>query len=60
MDYFPKWKYHATSTAVIVQNEAEEVALGDEWGNSPAEFATDKVQADSEDKPRRGRPRKQE
>ena len=35
---FPKWKYHATESARIVHNPAEEAALGDGWVNSPAEL----------------------
>ena len=35
---YPKWKYHAEIEARIVQSEAEEKALGSDWGNSPADF----------------------
>lgn len=37
----PKWKYHATKEAVIVQDADEEAALGDEWQDAP-------IDADSE------------
>lgn len=33
--YFPKWLYHKTETAMIVQDEAEQKALGKEWHESP-------------------------
>ena len=36
---YPAWRYHATKPAVIVQNEAESDALGDEWADTPAVFA---------------------
>lgn len=32
---FPKWKYHAMEIPVIVQNEAEEKALGPGWADAP-------------------------
>jgi len=35
---YPKWKYHATKPAVIVADQAAEKALGEGWGESPAEF----------------------
>lgn len=35
---FPKWKYHSTKDALIVQDEEQEKALGSGWGESPAEF----------------------
>ena len=28
---YPKWKYHVTEPAVIVQNEQDEADLGPEW-----------------------------
>ncbi len=37
MDY-PKFKYHATKAARIVNDDAEEQELGAEWKDSPAEF----------------------
>lgn len=33
---FPKFKYHATSEPVIVQDPEEEAALGSAWADSPA------------------------
>jgi hypothetical protein len=36
---YPAWRYHPTKPAVIVQNEAESDALGDEWADTPAAFA---------------------
>lgn len=35
---FPKWKYHRTKDAVIVNDKAEELALGPEWEATPAAF----------------------
>jgi hypothetical protein len=35
---YPAWRYHAIKPAVIVQNEAESDALGDEWADTPAAF----------------------
>jgi hypothetical protein len=35
---FPKWKYHAKLDAVVVNDPAEEMALGDGWEDSPAAF----------------------
>jgi hypothetical protein len=35
---YPSWRYHSTKPAVIVQNEAESDALGDEWADTPAAF----------------------
>ena len=32
---FPKWKYHATEMARLVQDTGEEAALGDGWGDAP-------------------------
>ena len=31
---YPKYKYHATEPPREVRNEAEEAALGPEWGNT--------------------------
>jgi hypothetical protein len=35
---FPKWKYHPTLNARIVQNAEEEKALGKGWCNTPNDF----------------------
>jgi hypothetical protein len=35
---YPKWKYHASKEPTIVNSEADEKALGNDWGESPAEF----------------------
>lgn len=35
---YPKFKYHATKAARIVNDDAEEQELGSEWKDSPAEF----------------------
>ena len=34
---YPTWRYHKTETAVIVQDEAEDKALGKGWSDHPAE-----------------------
>lgn len=33
----PKWKYHATEQAVVVDDDDSEQALGDGWFDTPAE-----------------------
>lgn len=38
---FPKWLYHATEEPVIVNDPAEEAALGGGWADTPAAFAGD-------------------
>ena len=35
---YPAWRYHPTKAALIVQNEVESDALGDEWADTPAAF----------------------
>lgn len=40
MQTFPKWKYHATNPAQVVDDEVAEEALGTDWFDTPAE-ATD-------------------
>lgn len=37
---FPKWKYHASKEAVIVESKEAESALGDEWVDSPADVVS--------------------
>ena len=32
---YPKWKYHATEMARMVNDASEEAALGEGWGDSP-------------------------
>lgn len=32
---FPKWKYHPTLAAVVVESQREESDLGDEWADTP-------------------------
>lgn len=36
---FPHWKYHAVKGQRLVNNEAEEAALGPDWYESPADAA---------------------
>ena len=38
MIHFPKWKYHKTKKAVVVNSAEEEEALGSGWADSPAAF----------------------
>lgn len=33
--HYPKWMYHATEPARLVQNAADHDALGDEWAEEP-------------------------
>ena len=35
---FPSWRYHATEQPRIVNDEAEDKALGKGWADSPAKF----------------------
>lgn len=37
MQTHPKWKYHASLSAVMVDDEAAEEALGEGWFDTPAE-----------------------
>lgn len=36
MQEYPRWKYHQTESAVIVQDADEDKALGKAWHNDPA------------------------
>jgi len=36
---YPRWKYHRSKPAVIVESAQEEIALGSGWADSPAAFA---------------------
>lgn len=36
MQEYPRWKYHQTEPAVIVQDADEDKALGKAWHNDPA------------------------
>lgn len=38
MQRYPKWKFHRTERAKVVQNEEEDKALGPDWAESPADF----------------------
>lgn len=35
MDAYPKWKYHDTEPACVVDDEEAELALGDGWRDTP-------------------------
>lgn len=41
---YPKWLYHKTEPAKIVQNEAEETKLGIGWADTPAAFEQSPVE----------------
>lgn len=45
---YPKWKYHATKAPEVVGSEEEEKALGEGWGESPAEFESKPVKNEKE------------
>ncbi len=57
---YPKWKYHAALAAVVVQDEAADKALGDEWAETPAAFAEQSEDDAANTSKPRGRPRKME
>jgi hypothetical protein len=43
---YPKWMYHATLPACVVQDPIEQEELGDDWAETPAAFiaaVTDEV-----------------
>lgn len=35
---YPKWMYHATKPACVVNDPIEHEELGDDWAESPAAF----------------------
>lgn len=37
--HYPKWLYHRTEAARLVQDPDEQTALGEEWAETPAAFA---------------------
>lgn len=36
--YYPRWKYHRSEPAVIVETPEAEAKLGAEWSDTPAAF----------------------
>jgi hypothetical protein len=42
---YPKWRYHATEAARIVNDPLEEAQLGEGWGDAPVEAAAPAVEA---------------
>src|SRR6185295_20156862 len=48
MSQYPKWKYHATEQALIVDDLDAEEALGEGWFDTPAE-ASESALDDSND-----------
>lgn len=47
---YPKWKYHESGRAVVVQSRDGEVALGPGWGDSPAgPFGTEETVAKTQE-----------
>lgn len=38
MKHYPKWKYHKTEAAKVVENHHQEEELGPEWKDSPKDF----------------------
>lgn len=47
MQEFPKWKYHRSNPACVVDDRKHEISLGDEWEDTPAAFENDPANADS-------------
>ncbi len=37
--HYPKWLYHRTEAAQLVQDPDEQTALGADWAETPAAFA---------------------
>lgn len=52
---YPKWKYHSTKPACVVHNAKEELRLGEEWMDSPAEPVADGEEAYRPSPKRKGR-----
>lgn len=58
---FPKWKYHAFNASKIIHTVQDEIAMGDEWKNSPALISAAPIPASKEppdEVKKRGRPAK--
>jgi hypothetical protein len=49
MQEFPKWMYHRTEPARIVDDPIEQDALGPDWAETPAAFDVPKVPVVVED-----------
>jgi hypothetical protein len=49
MTEFPKWKYHASEKALIVDDQAAEEALGLGWFDTPAEALDAAAAVDTDD-----------
>lgn len=45
---YPKWKYHASKPALIVEDELAEESLGMGWHDTPADAAADVQATDDE------------
>lgn len=45
---YPKWKYHASKPALIVDDELSEENLGLDWHDTPAEAAANVQASDDE------------
>ncbi len=52
MQEFPKWMYHRTEAARIVDDPAEQEALGADWAETPAAFDAP-VEVEEADEPKR-------
>ena len=53
---FPKFIYHKTESAKIVQSKVDQDACGDEWAESPAffeEIASPEIEEQKEKAPRK-------
>ena len=52
---FPKWKYHRTEPAVIVDNPQAEADLGEGWADSPAVFEPEPGKSKRPEKPQKAK-----
>lgn len=53
--HYPKWRYHRTLQARIVESEEEDKALGKGWEDTPAAFDEPEPEPEPEVKEPRGK-----
>jgi hypothetical protein len=56
----PKWKYHPTQPACIVQDEDEEAQLGEGWFDSPNQFPAADAESGLDDDAKPKRPQRKQ